>query len=94
VKARDTNEIGRPELLNLHVKDIAPPPKHYVAQSGGIFKDMCCHDFNLARWLVGSEITSVFARGANLVEPYIKEAGDFDTVSINLAFENGALGNI
>jgi len=58
--------------------------------SGGIFLDMTIHDFDMARYLVGSEVTEVYAVGGVMVDPRIGEAGDFDTAAVVLKFENGA----
>jgi inositol 2-dehydrogenase len=62
--------------------------------SGGLIMDMGVHDFDLARWLMGSEVTEVQAWGGALVYPELKEVGDIDNALINLKFANGAIGNI
>ena len=66
----------------------------YVKVSGGIFLDMAIHDFDMARYLSGSEVTEVYTAGAVLVDPAIGEAGDVDTAVITLKFANGAIGVI
>ncbi|GKV65852.1 MULTISPECIES: inositol 2-dehydrogenase [unclassified Sporosarcina] len=86
--------IGSPQMIKITSRDPAPPPAEYILKSGGLFFDMAIHDFDMARYLACSEVVEVFATGANLVEPYIKEAGDIDTAIITLKFENGALGVI
>lgn len=86
--------IGEIHLLHIISRDPAPPPLSYVVTSGGLFADMTIHDFDMARYLVGSEVVSVYARGAVRISPEIGGAGDIDTALIMLAFENGALGTI
>lgn len=87
-------KIGVPHIVKITSRDPAPPPIDYVKVSGGIFLDMAIHDFDMARYLSGSEVEEVFAQGAVLVDPAIGEAGDVDTAVITLKFENGALGVI
>lgn len=86
--------IGEPHLLRISSRDPAPPPIEYVKVSGGMFLDMTIHDFDMARYLVGSEVVSVYAAGGVLVDPQIGEAGDIDTALITLHFANGAIGAI
>lgn len=87
-------EIGDVQLIKITSRDPAPPPQAYVAVSGGIFMDMMIHDFDMARFQAGSEITQVYAMGAVLIDPEIGEAGDVDTAIVSLTFANGALGVI
>lgn len=87
-------KIGQPHLLRISSRDAAPPPISYVKVSGGIFLDMTIHDFDLARYLIDSEVEEIFATGAVLVDPAIGEAGDVDTTVITLRFANGAIGTI
>ncbi len=87
-------KIGRPHLLRITSRDPQPPPLKYVEVSGGLFLDMTIHDFDMARYLVGSEVTEVQAVGAVLVDPKIGQAGDIDTAVVILRFENGAIGVI
>jgi myo-inositol 2-dehydrogenase/D-chiro-inositol 1-dehydrogenase len=89
-----SGQIGEPHLLRITSRDPAPPPPEYIKVSGGIFLDMTIHDFDLARYLVGSEVTEVFAAGGVLVDPRIGEAGDVDTAVTLLRFANGAIGTI
>jgi len=86
--------IGEPQILRITSRDPAPPPIEYIRVSGGIFFDMTIHDFDMARFLVGSEVSEIFAAGAVRVDPRIGEAGDIDTAVITLRFENGAIGTI
>lgn len=86
--------IGRLHANNLKRRDPEAPPLSYIKTSGGIFLDMAIHDFDMVRYLTGSEVTEVSAFGACLVDPEIGKAGDVDTCTIMLRFENGALGVI
>lgn len=87
-------EIGMPQLLRITSRDPACPSKEYARNSGGIFMDMTIHDFDMARFLMNSEITEVYAAGAVLINPDFKEFNDIDTATVQLRFENGALGVI
>lgn len=87
-------KVGEVHLLRITSRDPAPPPIDYLKAGGGMFLDMTIHDFDMARYLIQSEIEEVYAAGAVLVDPAIGEAGDIDTAIINLRFENGTLGCI
>ncbi len=89
-----SGQIGAPQILRITSRDPAPPPIEYVKVSGGMFFDMTIHDFDMARYLLGSEVEEVYAAGSVLVDPGIGEAGDVDTAVITLRFANGALGVI
>ena len=86
--------LGDPHIIRITSRDPAPPPAEYVAGSGGMFLDMTIHDFDMARFLSGGEVTEVHAYGTVLVDPEIGKAGDIDTAVISLKFDNGALGII
>lgn len=86
--------IGEPHMIHVTSRDPEPPSHDYISSSGGIFLDMSIHDFDMARFLAGSEITEVYATGAALIDPTITELGDVDTAIIQLTFANGALGVI
>ena len=87
-------EIGEPHILHIISRDPAPPPISYVRVSGGLFLDMAIHDFDMARYLIGSEIEEVHALAGVRVDPAIGEAGDVDTAVTLLKFENGVFGTI
>ncbi len=87
-------KIGDLHILRVTSRDPAPPPAEYVKKSGGMFLDMTIHDFDMARYLSGSEVVEVYAAGGVMVDPAIGEAGDIDTAIITLKFANGAIGTI
>lgn len=87
-------EIGEPHILRITSRDPGPPPIEYVKVSGGLFLDMTIHDFDMARYLIGDEVTEVYATGGVRVDPSIGEAGDIDTAVITLKFRNGVIGTI
>jgi myo-inositol 2-dehydrogenase/D-chiro-inositol 1-dehydrogenase len=92
LKARiDDGAIGRLETLNIVSHDPAPPPIDYVKASGGLFRDMAIHDFDMARWLLGEPPAQVFASASCLVDPAIGAAGDVDTAKILLRTATGRL---
>jgi myo-inositol 2-dehydrogenase / D-chiro-inositol 1-dehydrogenase len=86
--------VGEPHLVRISSRDPAPPPMSYVRTSGGIFLDMTIHDFDMARFVTGSEVVEVFARGAVRVDAGFAEAGDVDTAVVVLTHENGCLTTI
>lgn len=87
-------QIGNPHILRITSRDPEPPSVDYIKSSGGLFMDMTIHDFDMARYIMGSEVIEVFANGAVLVDPAIGDAGDIDTAIITLKFANGALAVI
>jgi myo-inositol 2-dehydrogenase/D-chiro-inositol 1-dehydrogenase len=87
-------KIGTPYILRITSRDPGPPPIEYIKVSGGIFLDMTIHDFDMARYLIGSEVTEIYAAGGVMVDPEIGKAGDIDTAVITLLFENGVIGTI
>jgi myo-inositol 2-dehydrogenase/D-chiro-inositol 1-dehydrogenase len=85
--------IGKLEQLVITSRDPGPPPAAYIKVSGGLFRDMTIHDFDLARYFAG-DIVSVHAIGANLVDPEIKTLGDIDSAMITMVAASGALIHI
>src|SRR4051795_4893603 len=86
-------ELGQLEQVVIPSRDPAPPPAQYVKGSGGLFRDMTIHDFDMARYLAG-DIVEVQAMGGNLIDPGIKEVGDIDAAMILLRAASGALVHI
>jgi myo-inositol 2-dehydrogenase/D-chiro-inositol 1-dehydrogenase len=96
-KIRDTvasGKLGNPHIIKVTSRDPAPQSIEYVSTSGGIFMDMTIHDFDMVRYLSGSEVTEVTAYGQILIDHRIKQFGDVDTAIVMLKFENGAVGVI
>jgi len=90
-EAVDSGKIGRLHLIRITSRDPSPPPINYVKESGGIFLDMTIHDFDMVRYLSGSEVEEVYATGSVLVDSDIGKAGDVDTAIIMMRLKNGAL---
>ncbi len=86
--------VGTPHMLHIISRDPAPPPAEYVKVSGGIFLDMTIHDFDMARFLINSEVEEVYVEGGVMVNPGIGAAGDIDTAVIVMRFANGVIGTI
>jgi myo-inositol 2-dehydrogenase/D-chiro-inositol 1-dehydrogenase len=93
-RAIASGEIGAPHLIHIVSRDPCPPPISYVKVSGGMFLDMTIHDFDMARFLIGSEVREVFTAAGARVDPAIAAAGDVDTAVIVLRFANGVIGSI
>jgi myo-inositol 2-dehydrogenase/D-chiro-inositol 1-dehydrogenase len=87
--AIDAGEIGEVEMVTIVSRDPGPPPVDYIKRSGGIFRDMTIHDFDMARFLLGEEIDSVSAQASVLVDKAIGKAGDYDSVSVMLSTRSG-----
>ncbi|MBY5363126.1 inositol 2-dehydrogenase [Rhizobium leguminosarum] len=88
-KVIDEGKIGDVEMVTITSRDPGAPPVDYIKRSGGIFRDMTIHDFDMARFLLGEEPVSVFATAAVLVDKAIGEAGDYDSVSVILQTKSG-----
>jgi myo-inositol 2-dehydrogenase / D-chiro-inositol 1-dehydrogenase len=93
-RAVTDGRVGDPHLLRISSRDPEPPPPAYVAESGGIFLDMTIHDFDIARYVTGSEVAEVFAQGAIRIAPWMAEYDDVDTAVVTLRHENGCLSVI
>ena len=87
--AIDNGNIGQVEMIALTSRDPAPPPKEYIERSGGIFRDMTIHDFDVARWLLGEEVEEVQAAASVLVDEKIGKLGDFDSINVILRTATG-----
>ena len=93
-KMVNDGKIGDVHIVKITSRDPEPPSAQYAAVSGGMFIDMTIHDFDMACFMAGSEVTEVYANATCLVDPAIGEAGDVDTAIISLKFANGAIGVI
>ena len=92
--AFDAGEIGNAELLSITSFDPAPPPVSYIKSSGGLFRDMMIHDFDIACWIMGKAPSKVTATGSSLVDPDIGAAGDVDTAVVTLTWNDGRIAVI
>lgn len=90
-KAVDDGRIGDPHIVKITSRDPEPPNPAYIKVSGGIFLDMTIHDFDMATFLVNSDVEEVYVQSAVLVDPAIGEQGDVDTAIITMKMTNGAL---
>lgn len=85
----DKGTVGEVEMVVITSRDPGAPPVEYIKRSGGIFRDMTIHDFDMARFLLGEEVSEVVATAAVLVDPAIGKAGDFDSVQVLLKTASG-----
>ena len=81
--------VGKVEMVQITSRDPGPPPYDYITRSGGIFRDMTIHDFDMARFLLGAEPVTVSAHASVLVDKQIGRLGDFDTASVVLTTRSG-----
>lgn len=91
--ALDAGEVGKGELLAVTSYDPAPPPVSYIKVSGGLYRDMMIHDFDMCTFLFGMPET-VMAHGSCLVDPEIGAAGDIDTAVVVLSYGDGRIATI
>ena len=89
-----SGEIGKAELLSVTSFDPAPPPVSYIKVSGGLFRDMMIHDFDMSNFLMGDRPVSVRAVGSSIVDPEIGEAGDVDTAVVTMTYADGRIAVI
>ena len=87
-------EIGEPEMLVVTSRDPGAPPVEYLKVSGGIFKDMLIHDFDIFRWILGDEAASVYATGSCLTDPAVATVGDIDSTAVAIRTKKGRLALI
>ncbi|MBD8064989.1 inositol 2-dehydrogenase [Devosia sp. PTR5] len=88
-QAIDEDRIGEVEMVTIVSRDPGAPPVDYIKRSGGIFRDMTIHDFDMARYLLGEEIDTVTAQASVLVDEAIGTAGDYDSASVMLSTASG-----
>jgi myo-inositol 2-dehydrogenase/D-chiro-inositol 1-dehydrogenase len=87
-------KLGDPHIVKITSRDPNPPQEEYIQKSGGLYMDMAIHDFDMARFLAGSDVVEVFSKGSVLVNPVFARYGDVDTAITTLTFKNGAIGVI
>jgi len=92
--AVDAGEIGQPELLSITSFDPTPPPVDYVKVSGGLFRDMMIHDFDMANFIMGTPPVAISAVGTSIVDPAIGLAGDVDTAVVTMTYADGRIAVI
>ncbi len=92
--ALDKGEVGKAELLSITSFDPAPPPVAYIKVSGGLFRDMMIHDFDMANFIMGAAPVTVGAVGTSIVDPAIGQAGDVDTAVVTLTYADGRIAVI
>lgn len=92
--AVDRGEIGKAELLSITSFDPAPPPVAYIKVSGGLFRDMMIHDFDMANFIMGAAPVTVSAVGSSIVDAAIGAAGDVDTAVVTLTYADGRIAVI
>jgi len=94
-KARiEAGEIGAPEMLVVTSRDPGAPPVEYIRRSGGIFKDMLIHDFDIFRWILDDEAATLHATGSCLTDPAVGQAGDVDATAVTIRTKSGRLAQI
>lgn len=90
----DAGAVGAVEQVIVSSRDPGLPPLSYLKVSGGQFRDMTIHDFDMARWLLGEEPVEVFAYGSVLVDPAVGTAGDIDSAMVLMRTASGRLAHI
>jgi myo-inositol 2-dehydrogenase / D-chiro-inositol 1-dehydrogenase len=93
-KRVEDGAIGALEIVSIVSRDPSPPPLSYIARSGGLFRDMMIHDFDMARFILGEEPIAVSAMGSALVDKAIGEAGDIDTAVVIMETKSGKVAQI
>lgn len=93
-EAIESGEVGSIEMIHDVMRDPAPPPAAYLAQSGGLYRDMAIHNFDSVRWLIGQEPSEIFTMASALVNDEIRAANDVDTSVVTLRFPSGAIATI
>jgi len=87
--AIDQGRIGTVEMVTITSRDPGPPPYEYIKTSGGILRDMTIHDFDVARWMLGEEVSTVMASASVLIDPNLVKLGDFDSLNIIMTTASG-----
>jgi len=87
-------EIGEPEMLVVTSRDPGAPPVEYLKRSGGIFRDMLIHDFDVFRWILDDDAATVYATGSVLTDPSVGSVGDVDSTAVTIRTKKGRLAQI
>ena len=90
-EACSSGALGDVHVVRLATHDPSPPPESYLADSGGIWRDLAIHDFDIAAWVLGRRIEEVYADGQANGDMFAKH-GDVDAASAMLRFEGGTIG--
>ena len=93
-KSLDDKEIGKSELLTITSFDPAPPPVSYVKTSGGLYRDMMIHDFDLSNFIMNELPVTISAVGHSLINPEIGAVGDVDTAVVTMIYADGKIAVI
>src|SRR6185295_17835206 len=87
-------EIGEPEMLVVTSRDPGAPPVEYLKRSGGIFRDMLIHDFDVFRWILDDDAATLYATGSVLTDPAVGTVGDVDSTAVTIRTRRGRLAQI
>ena len=87
-------EIGEAEMLVITSRDPGAPPVEYLKRSGGIFRDMLIHDFDIFRWIMEDEAATLYATGSVLTDPAVGSVGDVDSTAVTIRTRKGRLAQI
>jgi len=90
-RAMRDGQLGDLRRVHLVSADPAPSAAEFVATSGGIYRDLLIHDFDILRWVTGREVVDVYAAGANRGAAYIAEADDVDETVLVLRLDDGTV---
>jgi myo-inositol 2-dehydrogenase/D-chiro-inositol 1-dehydrogenase len=93
-RAYRAGELGWIHSLRAVTCDAAPPPVAFLATSGGLFRDVSVHDFDVISWLTGRRIVEVYARGSNNGDPAIGDVGDVDTALAVCTLDDGTMATV
>jgi myo-inositol 2-dehydrogenase/D-chiro-inositol 1-dehydrogenase len=87
----ESGALGKIYTVRLATHDPEPPPEEYIAASGGIFRDLHIHDFDILRWLTGGEVEEVYATGSVRNFYFFAEHGDVDTSAALIRMKDGVV---
>jgi predicted dehydrogenase len=93
-QALSSGALGDLRRVHLITADPLPPPAGYIATSGGVFRDMHIHDFDIVRWVTGREVVEVYATGVARGADFFASAGDVDESAALLTLDDGTLGTL